>query len=561
MNYLEIKEAFIKARRQADLADLVARLRGRDNDLLNYDEVRRALRGAPSSSPELQLVPVTAIVGTVGRQADFTRAFLPRNDGSQERWATVYQRMLDPGGLPPIQLFRIGDAYFVQDGHHRVSIARQLGMTDIDAYVTEVQAQTALSAAASLADVYLQSARLEFLNETGLDTLRPEHGINATIPDNYAALRRHIASHHHAMQVRCICQVSFEEAVADWYDHVYTPVIAAIRAQDLLRDFSGRTETDLYLLASGYRAFEAAGVDWGETADFKDARPQTKAPRLPEADILPGAWRRERLWGGRLGAAPDDFRLFTTILVPVTGQPGGWAALQTALDLAQQERGRVLGLYVLRKESREGRTRAVTVKAEFEQRCAAAAIPGALTVETGEVASHICARSAWADLTIIKMAYPPPAHPLARLSSGFRTLIRDADSPLLVLPGGEGPLWRHALVAYDGERHSEPALLVAAYLARRWGTKLTVFTVGSQDAAAATILERARQSLVRHSADAELHQRSGPVAETIVDTTQRLGCDLIITGGYSRPKPLEMALGSAVDQILRASWLPTLICP
>lgn len=561
MNIIEIKETFAKARRQADLADLVARLRGRSNDLLNYDEVRRVLQGTPVASSTLQLVPVTAIVGTVGRQTDFTRDFLPRSDSQEARWITIYQRMLDPQGLPPIRLFRIGDAYFVEDGHHRVSIARQLEMSHIDAYVTDVQTQTSLPADASLADVYLQGARLEFLNETGLAALRPEHGINATIPDHYAALRRHIASHHHAMQVRCTCEVTFEEAVTDWYDHVYTPVVAAIRAQDLLRDFPGRTETDLYLLASGYRAFEAAGVDWGEAADRKDARPQTKMPRLPEADILPGEWRRERLWGGRLGAAPDDFRLFTTILVPVTGQPGGWAALQTALHLAHQERGRVLGLYVLRKKSPEGRERAQAIKAEFEQRCVEAAIPGALAIETGEVASRICKRSAWADLTIIKMAYPPPAHPLARLSSGFRTLIRDADSPLLVLPGTEDLALRHALVAYDGERHSESALLVAAYLARRFGTKLTVLTAGSQDAATAAILERARQGLAQHSADAEFHQRNGPVAETIVDAAQRLSCDLVVTGGYSRPKPLEMALGSAVDQILRASWLPTLICP
>lgn len=561
MNKLELAEAFAKARRQADLEDLVARLRGRDNDLLNYDDVRRALHGMPASTAALQLVPLTAIVGTVGRQADFTRSFLPRNDSSQVRWIAICEQMLGLEGLPPIQLFRIGEAYFVQDGHHRVSVARYLDGRHIDAYVTEVQVQVPLPANASLADVRLQGARLEFLAETGLEALRPGHGVVASTPENYAALRRHVASHRQAMQVRTGAEIPFTDAVADWYDHVYTPVVAAIRAQDLLQDFPGRTEADLYLLASGYRAFEAVGLGWGEEGAGQGIQAGSKAQRSPADDILPGEWRRERLWGGRLGVAPNDFRLFTTILVPVTGQPGGWAALQAALDLAQQERGRVLGLYVLRKESSEGRVRAAAVKAEFEQRCAAAAIPGALTVENGDVAERICARSAWADLTIIKMAYPPPAHPLARLSSGFRTLIRDANSPLLVLPGGEGPLWRHALVAYDGERHSEPALLVAAYLARRWGVALTVLTVGSQGAAAEAILERARQRLAQHSVDAELVHRSGAVAETIVELAQSLACDMIVTGGYSRPAPLEMALGSAVDQILRTSWLPTLICP
>ncbi len=561
MNRLELAEAFAKARRQADLEDLVARLRGRDNDLLNYDEVRRALRGMPAAASVLELIPLTAIVGTVGRQVDFTRSFLPRNDGNQARWGAIYAQMLGLEGLPPIQVFRIGDAYFVQDGHHRVSVARHLNTTHIDAYVTHVQTQTTLTADASLTDVYLQGAHVEFLAETGLDPLRPGHSVTASSPESYAALRRHIAAHRQGMQVRMGHEVALEEAVADWYDNVYTPVVATIRAQDLLRDFPGRTEADLYLLASGYRAFEAAGLDFSEAAELAGAPPQGKVRRLPGEDILPGEWRRERLWGGRLGAAPDDFRLFTTILVPVTGQPGGWAALQTALDLAQKERGRVLGLYVLRKASPEGQARAAAVRAEFEERCAAAAIPGALAVETGDVAERICVRSAWADLTIIKMAYPPSAHPLARLSSGFRTLIRDADSPLLVLPGEEVPALHRALVAYDGERHSEPALLVAAYLARRWGVALTVFTVGSQGPTSQTILDRARQRLAQHSVDAEFVHRSGPVAETVVDTAQRLECDLIITGGYGRPVPLEMALGSAVDEILRTSWLPTLICP
>lgn len=561
MNKLELAEAFAKARRQADLEDLVARLRGRDNNLLNYDDVRRALRGMPTATSSLQLVPLTAIVGTVGRQADFTRSFLPRNDSSQVRWVAICAQMLGLEGLPPIQLFRIGDAYFVQDGHHRVSATRYFEGRHIDAYVTEVEVQASLPADASLADVRLLEARLEFLEETRLDTLRPGHGVVVSTPEHYAALRRHIASHRQAMQVRCTCEVSFEDAVADWYDHVYTPVVAAIRAQELLEDFPDRTEADLYLSASGYRAFEAAGLWLAEQAGGAGTQPAEKARRLPEEDILPGEWRRERLWGGRLGVAPDDFRLFTTILVPVTGQAGGWSALQTALDLAQRERGRVLGLYVLRKDTSEGRMRAQAVKTEFEQRCAAAAIPGALAVETGEVAARICARSPWADLTIIKMAYPPPTHPLARLSSGFRTLIRDADSPLLVLPGAEGPALRHALVAYDGGRHSEPALLVAAYLARRFGTTLTVVTVEVKEPAGQAVLAQAHEALARHNADATFTQCQGPVAETIVGEAQARGCDLIITGGYSRPAPLEIALGSAVDEILRTSWLPTLICP
>ena len=121
-------------------------------------------------------IPVAAIVGTVGRCTDFTRTFLPRKGSDEQRWANlmafVQQNSLD--ALPPIDVYQIGSAYFVQDGHHRVSIARQMGVEFITAYVTEVQTRVPLTPDADWNALIRNAEYAAFLEYTHLDRLRPQ---------------------------------------------------------------------------------------------------------------------------------------------------------------------------------------------------------------------------------------------------------------------------------------------------------------------------------------------------------------------------------------------------
>jgi hypothetical protein len=118
---------FARARRRADLEKVVASLTGKSADLLSFEEVRRKVRGVRGNRRILKDVPLDSIVGSVGRYEDFTRDFLPRRDSDKERWARVELLANDSAGLPPVDLFQIGDVYFVNDGNHRVSVARQMG--------------------------------------------------------------------------------------------------------------------------------------------------------------------------------------------------------------------------------------------------------------------------------------------------------------------------------------------------------------------------------------------------------------------------------------------------
>lgn len=119
---------FDRARRQSDYRRL-ARVVGAhgDPDLLTLEEATRRLRPFHRRYVGLRPIPLQQIVGTDSRGGDFDRDFLPRRPDIGERWRRVEQAFPE-GDFPPIVVYRLGDAYFVVDGHHRVAIARQRGV-------------------------------------------------------------------------------------------------------------------------------------------------------------------------------------------------------------------------------------------------------------------------------------------------------------------------------------------------------------------------------------------------------------------------------------------------
>ena len=136
-NATAAREDFKRVRQQERIQQALIRFTNRSNDLLSYEEVRRALRAEQKIERGLHEVPLDAIIGSVGRYTDFTRDFRPKSDSMMHRWANVKQVATNQVGWPPVELYQIGDAYFVLDGNHRVSVANQLKLPDIDAYVWE----------------------------------------------------------------------------------------------------------------------------------------------------------------------------------------------------------------------------------------------------------------------------------------------------------------------------------------------------------------------------------------------------------------------------------------
>src|SRR5207249_10794535 len=104
---------------------------------LSFEEVQRALPIHGQVYKGIQQVPLADIVGSVDRYQDFDRHFLPTQSFTRPRWESVDIANLTDVTLPPVQLYRVGDVYFVKDGNHRVSVAKEKGMEFIDAEVIE----------------------------------------------------------------------------------------------------------------------------------------------------------------------------------------------------------------------------------------------------------------------------------------------------------------------------------------------------------------------------------------------------------------------------------------
>lgn len=238
---------FDRARRRALFEDILAIVSGRSTDLLPFEEVRKRLKGRQGFPRGLQLIPLDQIVGSVGRYRDFSRAFLPRKTADMPRWARLDQALNRLEPIPPIEVYKVGDAYFVRDGNHRVSVARANGATHIDAYVTDVPIKVPLGPDDDLDDLIVKAEYVDFLEQTGLDQSRPAAHIEFTTPGCYQDLIEHIRVHRYYLAQERQGDVPWEEAVVHWYDSLYVPVVEVIRREGALDHFPGRTEADLYL--------------------------------------------------------------------------------------------------------------------------------------------------------------------------------------------------------------------------------------------------------------------------------------------------------------------------
>lgn len=246
-------EDFERAYHRSLWRKVVARLTGRSNELLPFDQVRESLPYRGQRDIGLQTVPLEKIVGSVGRYRDFDRAFLPTQRQTTERWVNIRKAHYRDVSLPPVELYKIGDVYFVKDGNHRISVARERNQIDIDAYVTEIDIPFRLTADMDIDSVLQEKAYGQFAQATRLDELRPDANLRLSNPSEYGRLLEHIEAHRYYLGSERQADVSHADAVESWYDNVYRPLVEAIEAQGLQGQFPQLTPADLYLRVSEYQ--------------------------------------------------------------------------------------------------------------------------------------------------------------------------------------------------------------------------------------------------------------------------------------------------------------------
>ncbi len=254
---------FNQARKKVFMERVRSALAGRPTDLLSYEEVRQKLHLREKGAPTLEDIPLDKIVGSVGRYKDFTRTFLPLEEHLKERWVRVDALARGQRGFPPIEVYKVGDVYFVRDGNHRISVARQLGAPTIEAYVTEATSRVLPDTRTTQSELESMKEYTLFLERTQLDRLRPQQELKCSVPGHYRDLVEHISVHRYYMGIEHNREMAYEEAVTSWYDDVYMPLVRVIQEENILRDFPHRTETDLYIWIIEHEYFlrEEYGVE------------------------------------------------------------------------------------------------------------------------------------------------------------------------------------------------------------------------------------------------------------------------------------------------------------
>ncbi len=260
---------FQRAHFKAFLDEIKALILRRPNELLSFDAVRRSLKSHGQNYKGVYPVAVAQIVGTATlRYHDFNRAFLPTQTFTKTRWRRVDEAYYEDKELPPVQLYKIGETYYVRDGHHRVSVAREQGRDYIDAEVIEVKTRVPLTPDLTAADLEIVGEYSTFIEKTRIDKLRPAHAILFSEPGGYARLLEHIAVHRYFMGEELHHPVAWAEAVAHWHDNLYHPLVHTIRAKNILKDFPRRTEADLYVWIMDHHYFLSQSA---ENVELEDA--------------------------------------------------------------------------------------------------------------------------------------------------------------------------------------------------------------------------------------------------------------------------------------------------
>jgi nucleotide-binding universal stress UspA family protein len=546
----QVAEQFHRARRQAAVESLLARLSGSSTDLLSYNEVVDKLGVSGQSPGGLRQIPVSAIVGSVSRYQDFTRTFLPRNEADEDRWVSVGSAASVIGDLPPIECYKVGDNYFVLDGNHRVSIAKQQGVDYIDAYVTEVRTRAPLPAGARPDDLIAAAEYAAFLKATRLDDTRGVD-MRVSVPGQYRHLESHIEAFRYRLESESGGDLSFEAAAARWYDAVYLPLVEAIREQGILRYFPGRTETDFFIWLARHRA------------DLENALGQPISPEVAVARLLPQVRASEQATKARpsplrrltqlvvpdrLPATPPNWaaerilaryseHLFAAILLPcalggATTDDELWPALDRAVGLSLRE-GAQLNVLALVEPAESEPPALAALRARLAEEQQANPLAYRLDVARGDPAQRAIERAFVSDLVVLNRSYGRATAGEATPTAAARRILSAARRPVLFAPVDDRPLARQGLLVHDTRRKYDEAVFLAAYLAEQWRIALAALPI-SNGRNTAAVTARIRDYLALHEVSAPSLEPARPtkgLAEAILTAAAEVEADLIIMPG------------------------------
>ena len=275
---------FSRARRRRALARLVERLRGEPGDvnvILPYEEVIEAVGIRGEKYLGLTTIPVDSIVGTVDRGRSFDRSFRPTSRSERQRWERMAEAQRRGESMPPIDVYRIGELHFVKDGHHRVSVARALGHTLMDAYVTEVYTAVGAGREIRLSDLPMKSHERLFFERVPLGPEARKRMSFSDPPKGYASLAEGVEAWGLRMTQARGEFIEREEIARLWFRDEYEPVVEMLREAGVA---AKAEETDAYTAAVTLRYMLLATHEWDEEI-LERVRKQIEHPSWEDTQI------------------------------------------------------------------------------------------------------------------------------------------------------------------------------------------------------------------------------------------------------------------------------------
>jgi hypothetical protein len=259
----DVADEFLRVRRRQALARLVQRLRRSPDDvnvILPFDEVVNALGWRGERRLGLQTIRLDTIVGTVDSGRDYDRRFRPTSGRVRERWERLALAQRRGEAIPPIEVYRVGDLHFVQDGHHRVSIAMAEDAKTIDAYVTEVRTQVPATGIRGRRDLVFKGYERIFRARVPLSAAAMAK-ITVTDPWSYAELGEAVEAWGYRRMQDTGQFSDRAETARHWYTEEYQPVVRMLRAADMI---GARTEAEAYLLVASERYRLILAHEWSD---------------------------------------------------------------------------------------------------------------------------------------------------------------------------------------------------------------------------------------------------------------------------------------------------------
>lgn len=565
----QAQNEFNRARNRAAWEQLFGLVTGKNYDLVDYNDVRKRLANA-YNIPILKEIPLDSIVGTVSRNQDFSRTFLPKLSQDQSRWVNVKMANESLEGVPPIDVYQIGQIYFVLDGHHRVSVMKSIGAEYIQAHVRVINTDVPLKPTDSPDEIIVKTERQAFLDRSKIDKLIPGNNIFLKQAGQYPQLWEHIQVHKYFMGLDYQRDIEDDEAVVHWYEEVYLPVVKVIENMRLMDEFTDKTETDLYLWLENNKAelseeyggnVRTTALAWKLDNDFgkrkrnifyKLARRIAMAfsSDLSDWGVKTGDWRKEFLQSEhepleRMMISMVDFtedKEFLASAIEFSKNYQAWVGVVHVVPAMKYTESPTIDYY------REG------VETMLEE----ADVRGKFVVLAGPLIRNLSERAFWSDISFFKMRHRPDAD--APFENSWNAIITNIPGLICIAPDVLPKRINHIVLGFSASAKAREAMYFSEALARTAEAMITVVISGFDVMKRDTALAEAMQFFEGKEISVNYVTEEANPEDSILKVVNERHGDVIMMGGYSRSWFKRLITKSTVEEVLSETTVPVFLC-